>query len=183
MSGPNDTDDGWGELARELGLEQPAPPPRPTIRREPEPEPEPVDDGFAPPTDDEFSALPADSTDEDEGEDEEGGDEEAEGAAVEGEPGEPKKKRRRRRRKKKRSSDGEPAPAPALRSDAPAEADGDTDEEGIPAYSSDDGYRSPGEPIEEEMPTPEAARELIANWDVPSWEMIVTTMLYRPGGR
>ena len=196
MNGPNDLDDGWAELARELGLEGQTPAPAPTSRR---------DD--APPSHDEAEELveiPADEPEADEveaddfdagaepdgepegeedsageGEEAEG---EGEGEATPGEPGEPKKKRRRRRRRGKKKP-GEAAEPVAL-----VPADGESEEADEPEAEDESADSEEGEPtadeglVEEEGATPAATRELIANWDVPSWETIVTTMLFRPPG-
>lgn len=108
-----------------------------------------------------------------------------------------KKRRRRRRRGKKKPADGEPVAAGAPAGDAdempeygrnaaqdytPAHAarlEGDIDSE---AESDDE---EPAEEVggEAERPlegaTTEMTRELIANWNVPSWEELVTG-LHRP---
>lgn len=173
----NDTpDDGWADLAKELGLEsgersRPAP-------AAPEPEPEPAEEFEDAP----FGGEPEDSSDADAGDDEPDGDDEAE---TPGEPGEgsPKKRRRRRRRRKKKGP-GEPGAdgGPAV---ATADAEGDTgpDEEALPESETgwDDGGEAEevGAVVGEEQVTPEAAREIVANWNVPSWEEIVAG-LYRP---
>lgn len=191
MNGPNDLDDGWAELARELGLEgdrpfPPAAPDHPAADLHPPEDPAPVaaEEEFGDDPADE--ATPADegiayaeSEAEAEGDDElddEG--EDVDGEAVPGEPGEPKKKRRRRRRRKKKPGEGAvPVAAPAgeeLADEPAASAEpDDLDEPALPP----DGL------VEEEGATPAATRELIANWDVPSWETIVGTMLFRPQGR
>lgn len=177
MAGPNDSDDGWGELLHELGIEQPQPPPPPV-----EPEPVPLtlfeaeaDDDLpaeSPPAD-EFE--PADRLDADE-EMESDADTDSE-TAEDGEPGEPKKKRRRRRRRKKKGA-GEETTAEAGEV-AVGEAAEPLDDGPFGGYDES----SPVEPVGEELPSAEASRELIANWDVPSWETIIHTMLYRPGGK
>jgi hypothetical protein len=188
MNGPNDLDDGWAELARELGLEgdRPSPTPEPDhAAADLHPPEDPAPDG-----EDEFVELPGEApTDADvyaegdpegepddgeaEGDTDDGEDAEGEGEST-GEPGEPKKKRRRRRRRKKKP--GEVATAPPAEGELPDESDEDTE--------SDESDEPPAaDTLEEEGATPAATRELIANWDVPSWETIVTTMLFRPHGR
>jgi hypothetical protein len=200
MSTPHDLDDGWAELARELGLENdrpfPAPPPDhpPADLHPPEDPAQSVDDeefveepGEAPTDADVYADAAgfadiegdADTDEAEPGDDgEEGDDADGEGeAGGTGEPGEPKKKRRRRRRRKKKPADGTPAGEThegggAEEPDPSVEPD-ESDELPLPA----DGL------VEEEGASPAATRELIANWDVPSWETIVNTMLYRPQGR
>ncbi len=195
MNGPNDLDDGWAELARELGLEGDRPFPAPVpdhAAADLHPPEDPIPDG-----DDEFVELPGDAptdadvyaesdsdsdsesddseadgdTDDGEGEDSDGDGE----GETSGEPGEPKKKRRRRRRRKKKP--GEVATVP------PAEGES-TDESDEATESNEPGETATEDTsIEEEGASPAATRELIANWDVPSWETIVNTMLFRPQGR
>ena len=193
MNGPNDLDDGWAELARELGLEGDRPTPaRPAADRHPPEDHTPVSDddefvelpGGAPTDADVYADADADAdTESDDGEadgDTDGG-EEAEGEGegeTTGEPGEPKKKRRRRRRRKKLPGEVAAVPlAEGVSADESDESDESTD--------SDDSDEAPTEDnlVEEEGATPAATRELIANWDVPSWETIVNTMLFRPQGR
>lgn len=196
MSNPNDLDDGWAELARELGLEndRPSPAPQPD---QPAADLHPPEDPPPPADDEEFVEVPGDApTDADvyaesdgfaepegdgeEAEDDDGEESDGEGegeAGGTGEPGEPKKKRRRRRRRKKKPTDGTPAgePAEAGESEEPEAAGEPEESDELPLPT--DGL------VEEEGATPAATRELIANWDVPSWETIVNTMLYRPQGR
>jgi hypothetical protein len=190
MNGPNDLDDGWAELARELGLEGDRPSPAPARSPDlhpPEDAAPPADDeefveepGEAPTDADVYAASEADADgDADEADsDDEDADGEADGEGEStGEPGEPKKKRRRRRRRKKKPTDGTPAAAP-VGSESPEESDEPAElEDAEEAAPADDGL------VEEEGATPAATRELIANWDVPSWETIVNTMLFRPQGR
>lgn len=133
----------------------------------------------------------------DEGE-ETDGDEGAEGtgepgdAAEPGEPGDggPKKKRRRRRRRKKKpgeaGSEGGPVAAePRAVAPAAAASPRFDDEEPAEVAESDDGWADDadaeevGAVVGEEQVTPEAAREIVANWNVPSWEEIVAG-LHRP---
>ncbi len=193
MSGPNDTDDGWAELARELGLEHTRPTPTPPPLPADLPPPHQPLDAEEETADDEFAPLEADAPDDgDDGEefaDDADGEGDGDGfdadlteqpaevgeGAETGEPGEPKKKRRRRRRRRKKG----PGEAVAEGAEPVAVAESATGFD-------DDGEDEPDSPearVEEELPSPEASRELMANWDVPSWETIITTMLYRPGGR
>lgn len=198
MNGPNDLDDGWAELARELGLEGdrpfPAPAPdHPAADLHPPEDPAPETD------DEEFVEEPGEAptaadiqADEEvyaeaDGEEGEAGDdgEEMEGEGegeptAPGEPGEPRKKRRRRRRRKKKG-DGAAPGEPAVAGEEPAEAA--DSEESADAVESEEVALPADGLVEEEGATPAATRELIANWDVPSWETIVNTMLFRPQGR
>jgi len=180
MTGNTDPDDGWADLARELGLEQPARPPAPSAPVEADENGDAERDPLFPPADgrpEPFQEYEPDGED---------GDDADAGGETTGEPGEegPKKKRRRRRRRKKKGGEaGEVGTA----------AGGDADEEGDEADDAAGGSEDEDEETEEEEPagrapvddggpTAEASRELIANWDVPSWEQIVAG-LYRPGGR
>lgn len=173
----NDTpDDGWADLAKELGLES----------GESSRQAEPVAEELEPESPEEFEEAPfgiesEDSADSEDGDEESDGDEEGEST---GEPGEgsPKKRRRRRRRRKKKGpgeAGAEGAPVATVESDGEGEG-----EEEVLAESEDgwdDGSESEevGAVVGEEQVTPEAAREIVANWNVPSWEEIVAG-LYRP---
>ena len=152
-----DTDDSWAEFYREIGLEPEtpaAPAETATLFDEGEPQPE-------------IEATEAEADDE-EADSEEGGEESAEagGPAGEEELNEDgtKKRRRRRRRRGKKKGPGEPGEATAVGEVAEA------DEPLAEVYADDGG------------PSPEASRDLIANWDVPSWTEIVAG-LHRPTGR
>ena len=149
----SDTDDSWAEFYREIGLEPETPAAAP-VALEDEPE----------------STAEAEAG-ESEGDDDEGGEEsaEADGPAGEEELNEDgtKKKRRRRRRRSKKKGPGLPGEAGA-ESEGPETAEA---EEPLAEVYADDGG-----------PSPEASRELIANWDVPSWTDIVAG-LHRPNGR
>lgn len=175
MTEPRSQDDSWGELYRELGVDDPG-----------SSKPSPPDE------DAEVIELTESDTDEvgepaqpfvEEGADET--EELAEGETVsaegegegEGEPGQKKRRRRRRRRKKKGAGQpgGEPAGEEASEFDGEDEAeesetqhDGDEEEP--------EAITGPG--VEEEA-TPEMTRDIIANWNVPSWEEIVAG-LHRP---
>ena len=76
-----------------------------------------------------------------------------------------KKRRRRRRRRGKKKGTG-----PEGEATGEAEAGAEEAEEPLAEVYSEDGG-----------PSPEASRELIANWDVPSWTEIVAG-LHRPSG-
>ena len=77
--------------------------------------------------------------------------------------------KKRRRRRRRRSKKGGPVVAgePAAEGEA---SEGEAEEPLAEVYDDDGG------------PSPEASRELIANWDVPSWTEIVAG-LHRPSGR
>jgi ribonuclease E len=220
MTEPGSQDDGWDELARELGLEKSpsaekaAPAPDPVSPPEGEFEEEPVAeerpargrrqrDELAEAADFEDAGLPEIETEaladeaELEQEEGEGGEGEAgegpgaEGQSGEGPPGTGRKRRRRRRRRKKGAAGAaepagepgagdeaeEPAPAPA----APARARQVESEE---VEADEEGWESEEEPAAvplaaEEDTGGEVLRELIAGWNVPSWDEIVGG-LYRP---
>ncbi len=197
MTDPRDQDDGWAELNRELGVEDAA---SPKPARPPEPpagEPPP---GRVPPPEDEvlveltagaeadqglvsgFDAVEAtEEAIEEEYEPAEGepapSGAAGEAAAADGEPGQRKRRRRRRRRRKKGGA-GQPGAEPAA---AAASGAAGKEEDGFEAEA------EPETPLEAEGPepagveevTPEMTRDIIANWNVPSWEEIVAG-LYRP---
>ena len=192
-TGTTDPDDGWGDLARELGLDPPpARPHAPAAAAEAEPEEEgdplfAAADGQS----DLFQEYEPDADGGDaEAESDDGPEEGAEGEPT-GEPGEEgpkKKKRRRRRRKKKGGEAGEAgevaAPTAAGEQDEDDESDGDAEESAETAEGEseeEDAEPARRAPVDDGGPTVEASRELIANWDVPSWEQIVAG-LYRPSG-
>ncbi len=178
MSSFNDSDDGWAELAREFGLE-PKPQPLPEMAEQNE---ESHHEGFDSSESDEFAAMPAgegyeapfDDAESDDGyasadgeqleaDDELNAENDGEANASDDDEEGPKKKRRRRRRRRKSGTGAE------------GQADEGDDEE------SPSDVTEPAEDDQDmEATSLSATRELIANWDVPSWETIVTTMLYRP---
>jgi hypothetical protein len=204
------SDDGWDELARELGVEKSAP-----SRNSP-----PAADYAAPPTasDDEdpgYEVVPddvplegealSDDSEQDEGEEGEGEATGGEGQPEEGQPGTGRKRRRRRRRRKK----GGAAAGATPEGTADAANGGDAPEaeaEDEPAGSYGAAVRparaprpAPAEVVErepeefaadeeesaavtlaaEEDTGGEMLRDLIANWNVPSWGEIIGG-LYRP---
>jgi hypothetical protein len=197
-----DPDDDWGDLARELGVQKPAAPPaaEPEAAHHAAHEPEAAEgerDEFGEgledaPVGDDPDAIAEGDAEGDEGEGEGEGDA-AGGEEVpgEGQPGTGRKRRRRRRRRKKGGPEGaegadagiadEPAPsyqaaarAPVAAAPLPApiaaeepEAEGDDGEVGGPVS-----------PAEEDT-AGEVLRELIATWNVPSWDEIITG-LHRP---
>lgn len=173
MTSTDSLDDGWAELARELNLPEPEP-----ARPKPDTSPGVLspseathgtpDPEFAEPTD-EVSDAPFgadDDADLEPGTDDPSEDTIPEGATAEGE----KKRRRRRRRRKKGSGE---SVEPASTSAEIAATDDDAD--------SSDGYEDEAPPVVDatDETTPEMAREIIATWNVPSWDEIVAG-LHRP---
>jgi hypothetical protein len=164
MTDPNSPDDNWGELYRELGVDDPGLSKLSDDDAEvielTESEPDEVDEAAQP-----FGGDGADEIEES-----------AEGEAVsaegegEGDPGQKKRRRRRRRRRKKGGSD-QPAGEEAAGPDAESE-------ESETQLEEDEGEAITGPGVEEEV-TPEMTRDIIANWNVPSWEEIVAG-LHRP---
>jgi hypothetical protein len=207
MSSPASGNDDWDDLARELGVSKSDPhpvPPADMVERlveaeEVEPhhgDPRAEDDAFAAGeaelvADETPDAQPADSPN-------------ATGEpipAADGEPGERKRKRRRRRRRRKGApvegtetvatgpdddaaepDDDELAEsaegADASDDDALADAAGEAAEE-ADGYDGDDSDALQPVGAEEEDVASEALRELIATWNVPAWDEIVSG-LYRP---
>jgi hypothetical protein len=164
---PTPDDSAWDSLAEELDV-------KPAARQPATP---PADLPDAHDHDEDTVVVPALSeepvADGDDAEgDGEGGDA---GPAAEGETGEPgRKRRRRRRRRKKGGGAAEGGEAAAAEPAAAREEAGDEDEESV-------GEQGGGfVPAAAEEPPAELAREVIANWDVPSWDEIVAG-LYRPG--
>ncbi len=188
-----DPDDDWGDLARELGVQKPTTPPAAEARAEPEPEDEPEPEAAEGEQEEFAEGLADDATAGDEGDaegDGEAGDGEAPGTeelGPDGQPGTGRKRRRRRRRRKKGEGDvadagiaDEPAPsyqasarapaAPRVLTIAPvaaAEAVED-DAEG------DDGEVGGAPSLADEDTAGEVLRELIATWNVPSWDEIIS---------
>jgi hypothetical protein len=197
MTDPLDTNDDWAELARELERDKPPSPPPPADMVERQIEAEATEPHHGDPRGEEESPA--------EGEPESGADEEfddADDAAsvesgepnAEGEqPGTGRKRRRRRRRRRKGGAPGEVAAVlGASSTDAPAddaevEVVAETEDE--PAGETDteldfeEAEENEGEPLPlaaEEDTASEVLRDLIATWNVPSWDDIVSG-LYRPG--
>lgn len=158
-------DDSWDELTRELGVE----------KSEPAPEPAEEDPAFA--------QDHADSGDEDgfdAGLEPEGDAPDGAEAPGDDQPGTGKKRRRRRRRRRKGPGEGEGAEAAPAEEGAPVAAAAE------PEFDSE--YETgPGSEAElaamplaaDEDTAGEALRDLIANWNVPSWDSIITG-LHRP---
>ncbi|HEY2787007.1 MAG TPA: hypothetical protein VGJ05_18750 [Fimbriiglobus sp.] len=174
---PHDDENNWAELADALGIDTPATQARKQASAPPAPEPTHEQPPPLPDWAKLTEELP-DATEQD-------GDTlleqipETEPPAEESE-GEGEKKRRRRRRRRRKP--GDPTAA------ATGDAEGDEETEDVaPGFATDeDAEEEEAEPelvgvgIADE-PTPDAVRELISNWNVPSWQEIVSG-LYRPGG-
>jgi ribonuclease E len=186
MTDPNDTNDDWADLAREFALDKPAAPPPDTVERKIEEEAVEPHRGFDPRGDE----AAADGETESEASDEEFEDAEdapAGEATADGEqPGTGRKRRRRRRRRRKGGAGAEVA-APAAEADAEPEGapDAEPAEEFEPepeaeSFAEDEADDSDAAPLAAEEDTAsEVLRELIATWNVPSWDEIVDG-LYRP---
>jgi hypothetical protein len=153
MMSPQEPDDGWADLARELGLETPA---DVASRSDSQTYTEPADD----------EGLAHADAFEDGLEDEDAAEEAMEGEADDGAP--KKKKKRRRRRKKRAGTEIGESPQP-LESESEEDA---SDEQG----DWDSTVTEDQELQESEATEPDRGW---ANWDVPSWEEIVAG-LYRP---
>jgi ribonuclease E len=199
MTDPLDTNDDWAELARELERDKPpakpagfaegtAPPADMVERRI---EAEAVEPHHGDPRAEE-DAIGA-------GEPEGGADEEFDDAddaapveagepTAEGEqPGTGRKRRRRRRRRRKGGAPAEgtapagTAPVDSSEDEGEAELVGEVEDE--PEADFDAPEEMDTEPVTssvEEDTASEVLRDLIANWNVPSWDDIVSG-LYRPG--
>jgi hypothetical protein len=160
-------DDDWAELARELGEQ---------VQKNP---------GGPPPAADPFEGFAADPTGPDDGPDDPAEAVEAEAVPAEGGPGEDAgvgegqpgtgRKRRRRRRRKKGGPTDPPAAGP---DEEEAAADADPPE-AEPAEAEDVEAFAGGDPEDAEEVGGELLRDLIANWNVPSWDEIVSG-LHRP---
>jgi hypothetical protein len=179
-----DPDDDWGDLARELGVQKPTPSAADASVPEAVEEPEPVHE------------LPGATGDEepefaDEAAGAEDGESDGEGEADDGTGDKPagdgRKRRRRRRRRKKGEGDAadagiadEPAPsyqaagrapvAPRVLTIAPVVAAEAVEDD---AEGDDGEVGGPVSPAEEDT-AGEVLRELIATWNVPSWDEIIT---------
>lgn len=174
-----DPDDDWGDLARELGVQKPNASAADLSVPEAVEEPEAVHElpGATGDEEPEFAegiaddgAPNDDAEPEGEGEAEEGGDKQA---------GDGRKRRRRRRRRKKGEGDAadagiadEPAPSYQAAGRAPvavAAAEPAADD----AEGEDGEVGGPLSPAEEDT-AGEVLRELIATWNVPSWDEIIS---------
>jgi ribonuclease E len=206
MSDPAKFDDDWAELARELERDKPAPAPLHPERTSPHAQPfveeEDRSESLDEQAGDEFEDTPEGNDDSPEGE--AGGESDSETSSDagtgDGPPGTGRKRRRRRRRRRKtgaaqaagaEATEETEAEAPegeeAESEDTPFELVPSTGqvESGEGEFGDEPGDEVMDDPIEisaaeqEEDAGGELLRELIANWNVPSWDDVVGG-LYRP---
>jgi hypothetical protein len=115
----------------------------------------------------------------------------ADAPAEEGQPGTGRKRRRRRRRRKKGAAGVAAEAPPAEVAAGEGTADEEAGEYTVTARVTEDGFADAGDDAEpdeeggaahlaaEEDTGSEVLRDLIANWNVPSWDDIIAG-LYRP---
>jgi hypothetical protein len=172
MTDPRNPDDSWGELYRELGVDDPG-------SSKPSPPDEDAEVIELTESDTVEVGEPAQPFVEDgvdETEEPEGETVSAEGED-EGEPGQKKRRRRRRRRKKK--GVGQPGGEPASGEASEFVGEGEAEESETQLEEDEEEPEAITGPGVEEEATPEMTRDIIANWNVPSWEEIVAG-LHRP---
>lgn len=188
MTDPLDTNDEWADLAREFKLDKPAEPPAAPpdmVERIAEAEALEPHHGTDPRVEDAATAegeTEAEAS-EDDFDDAEEGEAPAGEAGAEGEqPGTGRKRRRRRRRRRKGGQPAEGA-AEAVEAESTPEAEGEEESAAEPVAEAEEfGEDADGEPVPlaaDEDTASEVLRELIATWNVPSWDEIVGG-LYRP---
>lgn len=176
---PSSNDDtSWDDVYAELGIEVPkpksaesAPEPAPTEEVAFEEEPAATWPDEIPPLEVEPVAVTEDMIVQATEGDEEG-EEPAEGEASESaEPGtEPERKRRRRRRRRRKSGTAEEGSEPVAATVGAPQAEAYEEEgETVAGHSGS---------FSEDTP-PDTLRDLIATWNVPSWDEIISG-LYRP---
>jgi hypothetical protein len=165
-----DSDDDWAELALELSRDKPQPPEQPPASEE--------------------IGLFGDSAEDVPVRAEEGieklepdGDADGDGPP-DGQPNTGRKRRRRRRRRRRGGGDQPESAAGAAGGVEPEETAGAEDVEASDvSYSdeeeSDSDFAAVGEESSDEDAGEELLRDLIANWNVPSWDDVVAG-LYRP---
>ncbi|MFO0800687.1 MAG: hypothetical protein U0804_24750 [Gemmataceae bacterium] len=175
-----DPDDDWGDLARELGVQKPTASAADASPPEEVEEPEAIHELHASPPEVEpvFGEGIADEAAEGEPE----GEGEAEDGSGDKQPGDGRKRRRRRRRRKKGDGDAadagiadEPAPSYQATGRAPVAVAAPVAEPAGDEADGDDGEVGGGvvSPAEEDT-AGEVLRELIATWNVPSWDEIIS---------
>ncbi|MCI0704365.1 MAG: hypothetical protein L0241_25175 [Planctomycetia bacterium] len=197
MTDPTASDDDWNDLARELGVDKSTPPPLPppTVNDTPSESTEiqpGADEGTADadfatdlPDSGELEAEPSDSAIDEEFDDAEESPVGEAGAQGDAEHQLATGRKRRRRRRRRRKS-GQPAEATQAGT-APVETGEDEAEELTEAEPTEESEFDAMEDMEKELvplaaeedTASEALRELIATWNVPSWDDIVSG-LYRP---
>ena len=189
MTNPASSDDDWNDLARELGVDKSTPPspgvpPADMVERHIEAEDVEPHHGVDERAEEEAAAEgePETAVDEEFSDMEDGASAEGTEQMSESLPGSGRKRRRRRRRK-----GGTPAEESATPDTAFSETVEEEEEEPAiePTAESDDYGTEEMEnefvPVSvEEDTASEVLRDLIANWNVPSWDDIVSG-LYRPG--
>jgi hypothetical protein len=179
---PHDDEDNWADLADALGIDTPVTQARkqantpPSVPEQPPPLPEwartgaELPDASEPDGDTTLDpVLAAEPTTAE--------------PAGEGE-GDGEHKRRRRRRRRRKPGPGEPGDVAVTESEGDEESDDPAPGFASPDASDADDDAGGPEPVGvgiTDDPTPDAVRDLIANWNVPSWQEIVSG-LYRPGG-
>jgi ribonuclease E len=188
MTDPLDSNDDWAELARELDRDKPpAPPPTPPADMvERLIDAEAVEPHHGDPRAEEEAVIEGEP--EVEAESAEEFDDAEEGAPTEtGEQPGTGRKRRRRRRRRRKGGGAQPEGAVASENGEESElepvAESETDMTGDTGdYESvvEDFETSPMPLAADEDTASEVLRDLIANWNVPSWDDIVGG-LYRPG--
>jgi hypothetical protein len=165
----------WSSLAQELGLDSeptPTSTPTPTPKSLP-PQPTPIAVSSLDQISGHLVELPDAAEDDDTSLEPNLSNEsiaENEGEGGEDEGGEGGKRRRRRRRRRRK---GGPAGAEGV---AEGTADGNPDETGEVTEDSE-GYE---EESHAEVRAPDALRDVVASWNVPSWDELIGG-LYRPG--
>jgi hypothetical protein len=169
MTDPRNPDDSWGELYRELGVDDPG-------SSKPSPPDEDAEVIELTESDTDEVGEPAQPFVEDGAEEPEGETVSAEGED-EGEPGQKKRRRRRRRRKKK--GVGQPGGEPASGEASEFVGEGEAEESESQLEGDEEEPEAITGPGVEDEATPEMTRDIIANWNVPSWEEIVAG-LHRP---
>jgi ribonuclease E len=172
MPPTGDSDDDWAELARELSRDKPPP--------LPEPEPPTEELGLFGEGAEELATNAEESPELQEG----AADEEGEGPP-DGQPGTGRKRRRRRRRRRRGGEQpAEGSAGEALDAEETQKSADEVVESSDAGFSDEDESDSDLVPVDAESSSDEDAgeellRDLIANWNVPSWDDVVGG-LYRP---
>lgn len=194
MNDPASSDDDWNDLARELGVDKSAPresppeaPPADRVERLIEAEDVEPHHGMDERAEEEAVAEgePETAVDEEFGDAEEGFLTEGAEQTAESLPGAGRKRRRRRRRRRKGGTAAEEAPTAEAAFGETAEEEEEGEVAMEPTVESEEfgteEMETESVPVSvEEDTASEVLRDLIANWNVPSWDDIVSG-LYRPG--
>jgi ribonuclease E len=176
----HDDEDNWADLADALGIDTPATQARkqantpPPVPEQPPPLPEWARAGVELPDatepDGDTAIDPVLATEPT--------------SAEPGGEGDGERKRRRRRRRRRKGGPAEAGEVGVTETESDEDADDGTTGFGSDESAADDDEAGEPEPVGvglADEPTPDAVRDLIANWNVPSWQEIVSG-LYRPGG-